>query len=63
MQDLYSTDPTQDTCPAVVDHAEYAAPTRQHELDPTDQECICPLIIKLHQVEIEGLTHVSNVGW
>ena len=25
-----------------VDHAEYAASTRQHELDHTDQEYICP---------------------
>ena len=40
MQDLYSTDPTQQTCSA-VDHAHYVATsTRQLELnhtDPTDQ--------------------------
>ena len=26
----------------VLDQAEYMAPNRQHELDPTDQEYICP---------------------
>ena len=40
-QDLYNTDPTQETCPT-VDHAEYTAPTRQCELDHTDQGSICP---------------------
>ena len=44
MQDRYSTDPTQEKRPTVVDHAGRAGPTRQHELDPTDQEyrSICP---------------------
>ena len=27
----------------LVDHADYVAPARQQELDPTDQESICPL--------------------
>ena len=35
----YSTGATQETCPA-IDHAGYTAPTRQHELDHTDQEFI-----------------------
>ena len=26
----------------VLDHADYTAPTRQHDLDRTDQESICP---------------------
>ena len=26
----------------VLDHADYTAPTRQHEPDPTDQELVCP---------------------
>ena len=32
MQDLHSTDPTQETY-ATVGHADYTAPTRQHELE------------------------------
>ena len=33
VQDLYSTDPTQETCAVEqVDHAEYTAPTGRHEL-------------------------------
>ena len=32
MHDLYSTDPTQDTCNA-ADLADYTAPIRQRELD------------------------------
>ena len=38
VQDLYSTDPTQETC--VVDHADFTAPTRQHELDHTDRNLV-----------------------
>lgn len=38
-QDLYRTDPTQD---AFLDNSDCAAPTRQHDLDHTGQECICP---------------------
>ena len=34
---VLSTDPTQETCLTTVDHAGYAAPTRQHEPDHTDQ--------------------------
>ena len=34
MQDLYSTDPIQDTVPRSC--RLYAAPTREHELDHTD---------------------------
>ena len=40
VQDLRSTDPTNRKY--VLDHADYTAPTRQNELDHTDQECICP---------------------
>ena len=40
MQDLpYRADPTQETGPT-VDHADYTAPTWQHELDHTDQEYV-----------------------
>ena len=38
----YNTDPTQETCPTAVDHADYTYPILQDELHPTDQECICP---------------------
>ena len=35
MQDLYGTDPTQESC--AVDHADYyVAPTRPHKVDHTD---------------------------
>ena len=37
VQYLYSRYPTQETCSS---HADYMAPTRQHELDNTDQEFI-----------------------
>ena len=36
---LCSTDPT--TQENVLDHASYTVPSRQRELDHTDQECIC----------------------
>ena len=39
VQDLNGTDPTQEIC---QDHADYTAPTWQHELDHTDQQYICP---------------------
>ena len=41
MQDLYSSDPTQETR-ATADHADYTASTRQREADHTDRESICP---------------------
>ena len=44
MQDLYSTDQTQEICATSVDHPDCTASTR-HELDHTDhtdQEHICP---------------------
>ena len=41
MHDLHGTDPTQlRQTYAAVDHADYAGPTRRHELDHTDQEQI-----------------------
>ena len=36
VEDLYSTDPTQENIS--LDHASYTAPARKHELDYTDQE-------------------------
>lgn len=36
MQNLHSTDPTQETCPTLDHHADYTAPIRLHELDLTD---------------------------
>ena len=40
MQDLFSTDPTQETRPTIYIHiyifAQYVAPTRQRELDHSD---------------------------
>ena len=50
MQDLHTTDPTQEIC-ATVGHVDLfypTGPTRQHEVDHTDhtdhtdQEYICP---------------------
>lgn len=40
----HNTHPTQKTSPRFVsrDYAGYTAPTRQHELDNTDQESTCP---------------------
>ena len=35
VQDLYSTDPTQETYGTAVDHADDTVPNRQHELDHT----------------------------
>ena len=35
MQDIYSTNPTQETCPT-LGQPEYTAPTRPHELDRTN---------------------------
>ena len=42
MQDLYGAEPTQETCPTVVDHANHVDPTGQRELDHTDRESISP---------------------
>ena len=41
VQDLYSTDPTQEPCPRSC--RLYTAPTLQHELDITAQGSICPV--------------------
>ena len=72
-QNLYGTAPTQETCPIyimqiiqlqpgshVLDHADYTAPTRQHELDHidrTDQGFICREIFIL-TVAIDHLLKV-----
>ena len=39
VHDLYVTDPTLETC-AAIDHADYTAPTWQHELDHTDHTAV-----------------------
>ena len=44
MQNLSSADQPGNP---VLDHADYTAPTRQHELDPTDRKYIFPEISKL----------------
>ena len=58
--DLNSTDPTQETCPT-VDHADYLAPTRQHEVDHAlsgiDLSCLADLY---HQAGIDYLSEVCN---
>ena len=41
VEDLRSTDPTHETCPINTDHAHCSNPTRDHELEHTDQESIC----------------------
>ena len=41
----------------VLDHAEYTAPTQQHELDDTDQEYVCPESLD-HEVGIDYLSGV-----
>ena len=60
MQALYSTYPTQETY-AIVDHADAAAPTRQHELGHTDhtgKESIYLAARKYldHQVRVSDLS-------
>ena len=56
MQDLYRTYPTQET---LLDHTDHTAATRQHELDRTDQEYICPAKADLdHEVAIRDLSNV-----
>ena len=51
-----------------VDHANYTAPTRQHEplvVDPTDQKSICPELRAVYplidQVEIDYLSELSTL--
>ena len=48
----------------VLDHGDYAAPTRQHELDRTDQVPIyLPFLEDLdHELGIDYLCHLSDVG-
>ena len=48
----------------LVDHAGYAAPTRQHELDHTDhtdQEAISALKHLDHEVGTDHTDHLSDV--
>ena len=55
---MHSTDPTQETR-ATVDHAGYSAPTREHELDYTDQDTIsiCPEMSSYHEL-CEQIIHI-----
>ena len=60
--DLQSTDPTQETSPG-ADRAGYMAPTRQRELDHTDQGPACPEISKSSSVNrSRALSEVWNCG-
>ena len=46
----------------VLDYADYTAPTRQHELDHTDQECIYWYLSALIGLDHEvGVGHPSHV--
>ena len=51
VQDLHSTDPTQETC-ATVDLADYMAPTRQHYLDNADHTAISAVDDELWEYSI-----------
>ena len=60
MQDLYSTDQPQ---PTYLDQAGYTAPTRQHELDHTDQVPIyLPCLADLdHDAGTDHTDHLSEL--
>ena len=59
MQDLCTTDPTQDK--HVLDHANYPAPTRTHELDPTDPTD--PTDHKDQEYYLPCMADVDHVRW
>ena len=65
MQDLYKTDPTQETRPRSCRLCGYIAPTRQRERDHTDQGTLCPaeIFIVDHKVGIDDPSELSFVGW
>ncbi|CAN0242423.1 unnamed protein product, partial [Laminaria digitata] len=46
----------------VLDRAGFKAPTRQHELDPTDREPICPERSLDHAAGIDDLSDVCHVA-
>ena len=56
MQDLRTTDATQET--VLVGHADYAAPTRQHDLDHTRWGNRSALKDLDHQVGIDDLSEM-----
>ena len=75
VQDLHSTDPTQETCPRSC-RLYSTAPTRQHELDHTDHtdhadhtghECICSersrsrTVLIARTYDTDNTNHLSNV--
>ena len=45
----------------MLDHSDRTAPTRQHELDHTDQGSICPERSRSWTVGIDDTDHVSEV--
>ena len=60
MQDLHSTDSTQEKC-ATVDHAGYTGPTRQHELDRTRSGIDLASKDPDHEARIDDLCDLSQV--
>ena len=53
VKDLYITDPTRETCPT-ADHADYAAPARQHELDTSHRSGI---YLSIYVSAVNGVGH------
>ena len=62
MHDLYSTDPTQDTCSTTSDHADYTAPTRQHEPDRNRSGIDLPALKDVdHHMEFDYMSELRTV--
>ena len=57
VQDLSCTDPTQETCPTAVDHAEYTKPSRQHALQQILQ------IRELSSPKYVGTSMCKSMNW
>ena len=57
MQDLCSTDPTQELVLNVLGRADSTAPTRRRELHRTDQEYIC-LAWQIYIMQWETIYHL-----
>ena len=60
MQDLHSTDPTQEACATVVHHADCSGPIQEDELDRTRSRTRVVLKYIDHAVAIDDLSHVCN---
>ena len=62
MQDLHTLAQIQHRT-HVLDHADYTAPIRQHELDHAYQESICPAwqIWIMNCTDVVGINDLSNV--